>query len=544
MNKSKQKVILIIIFPFSLFFTFSVAFSVQAAFWYPLGDGMKGDPFDGGIYLPASGEPPPESYSCSFTASPTSGNPPLTVNFALTYTGTSGCGETSVGWNAPCNPTTGCNYTYNDSGLYGPYTGQVQFFVEADTPEGAPRCVPGPYRTCNSPTINVGGQPPADPPTGMAGSALNETTIRWVWDDNSATETEYRVYDSAHNLLQILSANSTTWDEGGKSPGISYSRYVKACNAAGCSSASNTASRATSLNAPTGLSGVQASETSITWSWTDNSSQETGYRVYDASTSAQVGSDLPADTQTWPETSGLSTGGSYSRFVRAFTVATTSPVSNIATRALTLNAPTNFAGSGVGGNPNALLWSWTDNSGQETEYRIYECTSHIQKVTAAANATSVQEGSLSPSTSYCRYAKAYKGVSPVTESTASNEAWATTGSQYLSQGELLSAVLDTQVLGGAVLNSIMWQGSLPSGTAVKFQIASGNSLSGPWNYLGPSGTTSTLDIYQPSGPNVPVTVERKYHTGHRYFRYKALLYSDAEGLATPTIKDIILNWSP
>jgi|GEM_PF-7057565 len=180
MNKSKQKVILIIIFPFSLFFTFSVAFSVQAAFWYPLGDGMKGDPFDGGIYLPASGEPPPESYSCSFTASPTSGNPPLTVNFALTYTGTSGCGETSVGWNAPCNPTTGCNYTYNDSGLYGPYTGQVQFFVEADTPEGAPRCVPGPYRTCNSPTINVGGQPPgagctlsASPTSGNAPLAVS-----------------------------------------------------------------------------------------------------------------------------------------------------------------------------------------------------------------------------------------------------------------------------------------------------------------------------------------------------------------------------------
>ncbi len=45
-------------------------------------------------------------------------------------------------------------------------------------------------------------------------------------------------------------------------------------------------------------------------------------------------------------------------------------------------------------------------------------------------------------------------------------------------GNLISSVFDTQSVSGVALNTIMWQGSKPSGTSVKFQIASNLSLSG------------------------------------------------------------------
>lgn len=45
-------------------------------------------------------------------------------------------------------------------------------------------------------------------------------------------------------------------------------------------------------------------------------------------------------------------------------------------------------------------------------------------------------------------------------------------------GSLLSSIVDTGVSGGAAFNSIMWKGSQPVGTAVKFQFASANQATG------------------------------------------------------------------
>lgn len=61
-----------------------------------------------------------------------------------------------------------------------------------------------------------------------------------------------------------------------------------------------------------------------------------------------------------------------------------------------------------------------------------------------------------------------------------------------AEGMLYSSTLDTQIEGGAAFNSLVWQGSKPSGTNVKFQIASSNSSSG-----GGGSATGTIDsIYK------------------------------------------------
>jgi hypothetical protein len=121
----------------------------------------------------------------------------------------------------------------------------------------------------------------------------------------------------------------------------------------------------------------------------------------------------------------------------------------------------------------------------------------------------------------------------------------TTGSIYMTTAtttvaSLTSSILDTGVSGGAGFNSLLWQGSLGSGGTVKFQIAFSNSSTGPWTYYGPS---STSDYYQPN-PNVSIafpTTGSSSPQNKRYIRYKVYLSTTG---TSPTINDIIINWSP
>lgn len=90
--------------------------------------------------------------------------------------------------------------------------------------------------------------------------------------------------------------------------------------------------------APSGLSGTADSTTAITWSWTDNSSNETGFRVDDSSNNNKSG-NLAAGTTSWQET-GLSANTSYTRHVHAFNTAGDSSASNNATAVTQSSAPT------------------------------------------------------------------------------------------------------------------------------------------------------------------------------------------------------------
>ena len=110
-------------------------------------------------------------------------------------------------------------------------------------------------------------------------------------------------------------------------------------------------------------------------------------------------------------------------------------------------------------------------------------------------------------------------------------------------GTLLSSVFDTRVPGGAAFNSIMWRGSQPAGTAVKFQFASTSTLPAILDPIGPGGTSNPTDTY-PAARNTPVPLSRLFHNNHRYFRYKIILQSDASRTFSPRVDDIIINWSP
>jgi hypothetical protein len=108
-------------------------------------------------------------------------------------------------------------------------------------------------------------------------------------------------------------------------------------------------------------------------------------------------------------------------------------------------------------------------------------------------------------------------------------------------GTLDSTTYDTGLTTGAELDSLIWQGSLPSGTAVQFQVATSPNTTGPWTYLGPDGTTAT---WYTGNPNTSISLNTSAHNGNRYFRYRVMLVSNQAQTLTPQVNDVIINWSP
>ena len=125
----------------------------------------------------------------------------------------------------------------------------------------------------------------------------------------------------------------------------------------------------------------------------------------------------------------------------------------------------------------------------------------------------------------------------------------TTWTSAQSSGTLASVTYDTDVPGGATINSILWSGTLPVGAAVDFQIATSTALAGPWDdsvFVGPGGSNSS---YFPSAEIAPgsgkfvARVDYGLFNNVRYFRYKVRLISN-QSHQTPLVNSIIVNWSP
>lgn len=108
-------------------------------------------------------------------------------------------------------------------------------------------------------------------------------------------------------------------------------------------------------------------------------------------------------------------------------------------------------------------------------------------------------------------------------------------------GYLDSTTYNTGVNIGGQLNSVLWHGSLPVGTAVRFQFAVSNSSGGPWTFTGPDGTNNT---YYTMGPDVSLKLDYTLYNYWLYFRYRAILVSDQTRRLTPQVDEVIINWSP
>ena len=119
----------------------------------------------------------------------------------------------------------------------------------------------------------------------------------------------------------------------------------------------------------------------------------------------------------------------------------------------------------------------------------------------------------------------------------------TTWSVGGAAGTLDSTTYDTGIASGSQLNAVLWQGTLPAGGTTEFQFAGSNSSSGPWNFAGPSGDQTTWYV---ASPGVSVPLSYTLFNNYRYFRYRVNLIQGAGvgASSSPTVNDVIINWSP
>ncbi len=135
-------------------------------------------------------------------------------------------------------------------------------------------------------------EPPTEPPTvpttpsDLAASAVLPNQVDLLWTDNADNEAGFIIERSENagmtwTLLSELAANVTSFSDTSVSSGVSYSYRVFAFNLAGNSAVSNTLFLSTPAlqlpAAPSNLSRTAFTNTSVSLSWQDNASNETGY---------------------------------------------------------------------------------------------------------------------------------------------------------------------------------------------------------------------------------------------------------------------------
>lgn len=181
--------------------------------------------------------------------------------------------------------------------------------------------------------------------------------------------------------------------------------------------------------APSGLTATAVSGSQIDLSWTDNSSDETGFSIFRKIGAggtyvkiASVGANVTAYANT-----GLSANTTYFYFVRAFNTSASgnSNEVNATTLSDTPAAPSVLMATAV--SKNQINLAWTDNSNNEGGFKIERKTgaagTYAQIATADSNATTFSSTGLSPNTAYFYRVRAYNAGG---NSDYSNDANATT----------------------------------------------------------------------------------------------------------------------
>jgi hypothetical protein len=243
-----------------------------------------------------------------------------------------------------------------------------------------------------SPTSN-----PPNAPSGLTASVVSTSQINLSWTDNSTNETGFevkRATDSAFtaNVSWVGNIQGTTYSATGLTAGTTYYFKVRAQGTTQDSAYSTAVSAATLSSdpipaAPSNLSATALSNTQVSLTWTDNSSNETGFEVKRATDSAfttdvvWVGSiqgtsysdgGLTAGTTYYYKVRAEGTAGksAYSSAVNVTTGGSAPPAGTpISSHFFGINAwmPEQIGDKNYGGilvtDQNAPIWTTIQNSG-------------------------------------------------------------------------------------------------------------------------------------------------------------------------------------
>jgi hypothetical protein len=125
-------------------------------------------------------------------------------------------------------------------------------------------------------------------PGSLRAQAFSSSKVHLNWTDRSATETGFRIErspltDTHFREIATVGANTTSFTDTGLSRNTKYYYRVRAYNASTTSAYSNEKSVTTLCNipaAPSGLTVTSLLSNKVSLSWSDNSRDESGFKIY------------------------------------------------------------------------------------------------------------------------------------------------------------------------------------------------------------------------------------------------------------------------
>jgi len=217
-------------------------------------------------------------------------------------------------------------------------------------------------------------------PGTLTAQALSSSQVILNWTDRSATETGFAierspVTNTSYTQIATATANTTSFTDSGLSEFTTYWYRVRAYNTDTTSAYSNEKQVTTLHNVPAAPSGLRITSllsNQVSLSWTDNSGNESGFKIQRkqgvTGTYADITTTVANITSYTDRDTALRDGTSYYYRVCATNSAGDSAFSNEASGTTPLAKPTSATATAV--SSSQINLTWIDNSVSETGYKI------------------------------------------------------------------------------------------------------------------------------------------------------------------------------
>jgi transcriptional regulator CtsR len=291
----------------------------------------------------------------------------------------------------------------------------------------------------DSPYSNeASGTTPLAKPTSATATAVSSSEIDLTWIDNSVSETGYKIERKTgttgdYHQIALVGANTRNFQDNGLDPNTKYFYRIRATNGTIDSDYSNETHATTFLDrpaAPSNLTITSLLSDRVSLSWTDNSNNETGFKIQRkegvAGTYTNIKTTGANVTSYTDRDTALRDGTLFYYRVAATNGAGDSPFSNEASGTTPLAKPTSADATAV--SSSQINLTWVDNSVSETGYKIERkrtSTGTYQQIAqVGANVQHYSDtNGLEPNTRYYYRVRATNGT---LNSDYSNETSATT----------------------------------------------------------------------------------------------------------------------
>ncbi|MBI5230064.1 MAG: PKD domain-containing protein [Candidatus Magasanikbacteria bacterium] len=345
------------------------------------------------------------SSSWSSSATITIGAPPNPPTPAATANGN----NVTITWTSGSPNVTGFKiYRTNPNGSVtapgpGDWGSTIRSYTDTNVPDGTYSYYMQAYSggggtpmflSSNSNIVRVtvsGGADTTAPstPTGLSATAISSSQINLTWtaSTDDVGVAGYKIYRSGSQIATVSSSTSYA-DTGLFYANNSYTYNIAAYDAAGNISALSSSVTASTLapivsipTAPSGLAFSGSSPTSIGIYWSDNSIDESEFRIerrFNSGSWSLAGS--VAGTPTTKATTNVNTfytdnslngAGTYEYRVKACNSSGCSAESSIISRTIDAAAPATPSNLTASARATSITVDWTDNSTSEWGFRLY-----------------------------------------------------------------------------------------------------------------------------------------------------------------------------